>query len=91
MKETKCCICGELIKPKGTWCLGNNAAPLKEGRCCDECDSTKVIPFRIKKIIESKKKQKRCCGDCGKMNSVSKTLTVWRCSSCQCLNIKEAK
>lgn len=28
--------------------MGNNPAPLsEEGRCCDKCDNTKVIPERI--------------------------------------------
>ena len=30
---------------------GHNADPLSEGRCCDTCNITKVIPARIKNII----------------------------------------
>ena len=37
-----CCICG---KPYNNH--GNNARPLMDGRCCDECDSKYVIPYRI--------------------------------------------
>lgn len=43
-KETfKCCICG-----KECLGFGNNPRPVKtEGRCCDECNITFVIPARI--------------------------------------------
>jgi hypothetical protein len=50
MKKIKCCICGNMIEPKGDWILGNNAEPIKDGRCCDDCNATKVIPARIKNI-----------------------------------------
>lgn len=43
----KCCLCGENIKPVGTWTQGNNARPLKDGRCCDDCNMNKVIPARL--------------------------------------------
>lgn len=38
----KCCLCGEKIGG-----YGNNAQPLKDGRCCDKCNVEKVIPARI--------------------------------------------
>ena len=38
-----CVICGKEFEG---W--GNNPYPVKEeGRCCDECNETKVIPARI--------------------------------------------
>ena len=40
---THCCICGD--KYKG---MGNNALPLKDGRCCDICNYRVVIPKRLK-------------------------------------------
>jgi len=43
----KCVICGKKIDG-----YGNNAMPLKKGRCCDECNITKVIPARFKEINE---------------------------------------
>jgi len=42
-----CCLCNR--KYIG---YGNNALPLKDGRCCDECNS-KVIDERIRQIILS--------------------------------------
>ena len=44
-KKYKCVLCGE---DSIGW--GNNPEPLKEfddGRCCDTCNSTKVIPARL--------------------------------------------
>ena len=38
-----CCICGKRIEGHG-----NNAAPLKDGICCDDCNVTKIIPKRLK-------------------------------------------
>jgi len=43
----KCCLCGNKIEG-----YGNNAQPLKDGRCCDFCDTIKVIPHRIKLVLE---------------------------------------
>ena len=45
----KCCLCGKEIEVKiSGWDMGNNAQPLMNGRCCDECNYTKVIPERLK-------------------------------------------
>ena len=48
----KCSICKKEIEIKGTWTQGNNAQPINDGRCCDICNDTKVIPERIKRIRE---------------------------------------
>jgi len=50
----KCCICKKEIEKKGSWSKGNNANPVKDGRCCDNCDMTVVIPARIKLMMERK-------------------------------------
>lgn len=34
----KCCICGKEIKG-----YGNNAEPLKKGKCCDNCNEIVII------------------------------------------------
>ena len=39
----KCVICKQDIKEHG-----NNAQPVAEGQCCDECNATKVIPARLR-------------------------------------------
>lgn len=40
-----CCICGEHY-----FGFGNNAQPVKKGRCCNMCNDTKVIPARLKSL-----------------------------------------
>lgn len=49
MKKT-CCICGETFEG-----YGNNAAPVKDGTCCDKCNLEKVIPARIDLVTKAKK------------------------------------
>ena len=44
----KCSICNYNDIGK----YGNNAQPINNGRCCDLCNSTFVIPFRIKQQFE---------------------------------------
>lgn len=43
MCENTCCLCGETYQG-----FGNNAEPIMDGRCCDACNASKVIPERIK-------------------------------------------
>ena len=46
----KCCICDGDIEHHKTeegetyWTRGHNAQPIKEGQCCDSCNSTIVLP-----------------------------------------------
>ena len=47
-----CSICEtkiEACKITG-WTEGHNAEPVKEGRCCDECNAQVVIPTRIQQM-----------------------------------------
>jgi len=45
----KCDICRREIKPNSRgWDSGNNAQPIIDGRCCDDCNERIIIPFRIK-------------------------------------------
>jgi len=37
-----CCLCGSITRS-----FGNNASPVEKGRCCDTCNTTKVIPARF--------------------------------------------
>ena len=41
--ETVCSICGQIIVRE----FGNNAQPINDGICCDNCNYTVVIPARI--------------------------------------------
>lgn len=56
LKDRKCSICEGHIEPlrdgKGeiVWEGGHNALPVKDGRCCDECNLTVVIPARMARI-----------------------------------------
>jgi hypothetical protein len=37
-----CSICGQIYKG-----YGNNAYPINQDRCCDQCNQEKVLPQRI--------------------------------------------
>jgi len=53
LQKNICVICG--YEYQG---YGNNAEPVKSGQCCTVCNSTVVIPARIK-LIDDKKPIKR--------------------------------
>lgn len=44
MEKKKCVICGKEFEG-----YGNNAQPVKDGLCCDDCNQKVVIPERLKK------------------------------------------
>lgn len=44
-ETNQCCICGYLYGGHG-----HNASPVAEGRCCDTCNGTKVIPARLDQL-----------------------------------------
>ena len=43
----ECAICKEEIPSRGGWDQGNNAEPVNDGRCCDDCNWNVVIPARM--------------------------------------------
>ena len=47
--EKKCGICEEMYIG-----YGNNANPVIDGKCCDKCNFTIVIPTRLGCILEQK-------------------------------------
>ena len=57
----KCCIChGEIDVKKDAygndyWDKGDNALPVKEGRCCTLCNATIVVPTRVRQILNRDK------------------------------------
>ena len=44
-----CCICNKEFEG-----YGNNAQPVKDGVCCDECNEKFVVPARIKQLYEKR-------------------------------------
>jgi hypothetical protein len=49
MEQFKCCLCGE-----DTEGFGNNPQPLAKGqddRCCDDCNTLRVIPARLAALM----------------------------------------
>ena len=54
IKKVKCSICSGYIKPLKdkdgniVWEDGNNAEPINDGRCCDDCNWSVVIPERLR-------------------------------------------
>lgn len=53
-EETK--ICSICKKPYTGW--GNNAQPVNDGRCCDDCNTTAVIPARLALMFADKEQSK---------------------------------
>ena len=45
-ESAKCSICSEEIQD---W-IGHNAQPVNNGRCCNMCNMTFVIPERIREM-----------------------------------------
>lgn len=44
----KCSICGNNIPNYFGWKYGNNAWPINDGRCCNDCNEMYVIPARCR-------------------------------------------
>jgi hypothetical protein len=44
---SKCKICKKQFKG-----FGNNAEPVKKGKCCNSCNDLYVIPERLKQILK---------------------------------------
>ncbi|MBR3552962.1 MAG: DUF3846 domain-containing protein [Clostridia bacterium] len=51
LTDRRCCLCG---KELGTF--GNNAWPLSDGECCDDCNGKLVIPQRIREMGTTKRR-----------------------------------
>jgi hypothetical protein len=48
----KCSICEKEIPVKeGGWSQGNNAQPVNDGRCCDDCNMNVVVPARMREML----------------------------------------
>ena len=58
LNERRCDICGGHIEPlrnpktgEVVWEGGHNAQPIMDGRCCDGCNQTQVIPARMAMLM----------------------------------------
>ena len=50
-RHTPCVICGlPLGIAASGWEQGNNAEPVADGRCCDDCDNNIVIAERMRRL-----------------------------------------
>lgn len=47
-----CVLCDKTLEQGafGSWIHGNNAWPLSEGQCCDQCNNDKVVPARMEEL-----------------------------------------
>lgn len=52
--KMRCSICGKEFVG-----FGNNAWPINEGRCCDTCNDTIVIPRRIVDLYYLRKEKEK--------------------------------
>ena len=48
----KCSLCNSVINDARE---SHNALPVSDGRCCENCNSNKVIPARISNILNNKR------------------------------------
>ena len=51
VKKLMCSICHRPIERDTLtgWEHGHNAQPINDGRCCSDCNSTVVIPARLRR------------------------------------------
>ena len=42
-----CSICGGAIVG-----FGNDAQPISDGRCCDRCHAERVVPERVRRMLQ---------------------------------------
>lgn len=50
-KILNCSICNSIILPElSGWTGGHPAEPINSGRCCNDCNSSVVIPTRLRRM-----------------------------------------
>ena len=72
---------------------GNNAAPVAEGKCCDNCNFTQVISARLVKLVvkeEEEEEEEECCQSCG-TTCLDHTSNKGRGSEEACPDCKEIR
>lgn len=56
---SRCDICGDVMEVWfGGGGSGNNASPVVDGRCCDNCNAVVVIPARLRDMDLQRKNRK---------------------------------
>jgi len=61
---------------------GNNAAPVAEGKCCDNCNFTQVISARlVKEVVVEEEEGSECMG-CAKTYTVDTDIGDQFCNDC---------
>lgn len=73
MKNQECCIC----KRECESIYGNNAQPINNGRCCDVCNDTKVIPARIELWLKDRNKDMKISPQQQRRNQVIAKGNKW--------------
>ena len=72
MAETKkCVICGKEFEG-----YGNNAEPVAEGLCCNECNMEMVVPARLQKIDDDFKEPDYVTNEANRFVVAGETITV---------------
>ena len=57
--DMECVLCkGDIDVQIHGWDQGHNAQPLAEGRCCSDCNGSRVIPARIRQVMEDDVRRK---------------------------------
>jgi hypothetical protein len=69
---------------------GNNAAPVAEGKCCDNCNFTQVISARLVKEVVVEEEEDECCQSCG-TTCLDHTSNKGRGSEAACPDCKEIR
>ena len=66
INEVRCSINGCYIEPlrhpetgEIVWAGGNNAYPINDGRCCNDCNAKYVIPARLSAIEKQDRRDRR--------------------------------
>jgi len=87
MEIKKCSICEKEYEG-----FGNNAEPINQGRCCDDCNYTKVIPKRIENIKTDETTNKIMCEECLSYfdeEDMDIHDEMWLCRECENNRVKK--
>jgi len=56
----QCVICNlQIEEEEYGWRHGHNASPVKEGRCCSQCNYAVVLPMRMRLIKNDNRQTER--------------------------------